>query len=173
LVLLIAALAWPSFGAEHVTADDSAASAVLERFIVSQDQAAGWPVEIIEIEASLPTLQKTGRLRAIRRFFSAGHPEYKVLEITGDATVKNQVIARYISADKKATKLATSSVALTPANYTVRYSGSLWLGDRLTYAYRMVPHKKRLGLINGVLWLDSETGIAVRESGYLANTTGS
>jgi hypothetical protein len=170
LVLLIAALAWPSFGAEHVTADDSAASAVLERFIVSQDQAAGWPVEIIEIEASLPTLQKTGRLRAIRRFFSAGHPEYKVLEITGDATVKNQVIARYISADKKATKLATSSVALTPANYTVRYSGSLWLGDRLTYAYRMVPHKKRLGLINGVLWLDSETGIAVRESGYLAKS---
>ena len=34
----------------------------------------------------------------------------------------------------------------------------------------MVPHKKREGLINGVLWLDSETGIAVRESGYLAKS---
>jgi hypothetical protein len=170
LMLLIAALAWPSLGAEHVTADDPAASAVLERFIVSQGEAVGWPVETIDIEASRPTLEKTGRLRAIRRLFSAGHPEYKVLEITGDATVKNQVTARYISDDQKAATFATSSVALTPTNYTIRYSGSLRLGDRLTYAYRMVPHKKREGLINGALWLDSETGIAVRESGYLAKS---
>jgi hypothetical protein len=170
LVLLVAVLAWLSFGAEQVTADASAASAVLERFIVSEERASGWPLETIEIAASLPALQKTGRLRAIRRFFSARHPEYKVLEIAGDATVKNQVIARYISADEKATKLAASSVAVTPANYKIHYAGSVWLGDRLAYAYRMVPRKKREGLINGVLWLDSETGIAVRESGYLAKS---
>jgi hypothetical protein len=170
LVLLIALLSWPGFGAEHVTANDPAASAVLERFLVSQGEAIGWPVETIEIDASLPTLEKTGRLRAIRRFVSAGHPEYNVLEITGDATVKKQIIARYISADEKATKLAASSVGVTPANYKIHYAGSVWLGDRLTYAYRIFPHKKREGLINGVLWVDSETGIAVRESGYLAKS---
>jgi hypothetical protein len=170
LALLIAVLAWPGCGAEHGTANDPAASAVLERFLVSQGAAAGWPVETIEIDASLPTLEKAGRLRAIRRLFSAGHPEYKVLEITGDATVKKQVIARYISADEQATTLAPSSVGVTPANYTIHYTGSVRVGDRLTYAYRMVPRKKREGLINGVLWLDSETGIAVRESGYLAKS---
>ena len=99
-----------------------------------------------------------------------GHPDYKVLEIAGDATVKNQVIVRYISADEKATELAASSVAPTPTNYKIHYAGSVWLGNRLTYVFRMVPRKKREGLINGVLWLDSETGIAVRESGYLAKS---
>jgi hypothetical protein len=169
LALLIAVLAWPSFGAEAVKADVSAAAAVLERFIGSQGEAAAWPVETIEIQASLPTLKQTGRLRAIRRLLPVGL-DYKVLEIAGDATVKNQVIVRYISADEKATELAAASVAPTPANYKIHYAGTVWLGNRLTYAFRMIPRKKREGLINGVLWLDSETGIPVRESGYLAKS---
>jgi hypothetical protein len=168
LALSIAVLAWPSFGAEGATADASAAAAVLERFIVSQGEAAAWPVETIEIQASLPTLKETGRLRAIRRLLPVARVDYKVLEIAGDANVKNQVIVRYISADEKATELAASSVAPTPANYRIHYAGTVWLGNRLAYAFRMIPRKKREGLINGVLWLDSETGIAVRESGYLA-----
>jgi hypothetical protein len=118
----------------------------------------------------LPTLKKTGRLRAIRRIVSVGHPDYKVLEIAGDATVKNQVIVRYISADEKATELAASSVAVTSANYKIHYAGSVSLGNRLTHAFRIIPRTKREGLVNGVLWLDSETGIAVRESGYLAKS---
>ena len=168
LVLLI--VARPSFGTEGVTADASAGGAVLQRFILSQREASGWPVETIEIEASLPMLKKTGRLQAIRRLFPMGHLDYRVLEIAGDATVKKQVIVRYISADEKATELDASSVALTPANYKIQYAGSVWLGNRLTYAFRMIPRKKREGLINGVLWLDGETGIAVRESGYLAKS---
>jgi hypothetical protein len=168
LVLLITIFAGPSFGAEAVTADASAAAAVLERFIVSEGEAAAWPVETIEIQASLPTLKETGRLRAVRRLLPVARLDYKVLEIAGDTNVKNQVIVRYISADEKATELPASSVALTPANYRIHYAGTVWLGNRLTYAFRMIPRKKREGLINGVLWLDSETGIAVRESGYLA-----
>jgi len=170
LVLLTSISAWPSFGAEGVTADSSAAAAVLERFIVSQGEAAPWPVETIEIQASLPTLKQTGRLRAIRRLLPVGRPDYKVLEIAGDANVKNQVIVRYISADEKATELAASSVSPTPANYRIHYAGTVWLRNRLTYAFRMIPCKKREGLINGVLWIDSETGVAVRESGYLAKS---
>jgi hypothetical protein len=170
LVLLLAVLVSPGVATESMTPNTSSAASVLQRFVVNQVEASGWPVETIEIEASMPTLNKTGRLRAIRRLFPVGHPDYKVLEIAGDATVKNQVIVRYISADEKATELAASSVALTPANYKIHYAGSVWLGDRLTYAFRVIPRKKREGLINGVLWLDRETGIAVRESGYLAKS---
>ena len=169
VLLLMAVVAWPSLGRESVTADASAA-AVLQRFIGSRGEAGGWPVETIQIEASLPRLNKTGRLRAIRRVFPIGQPDYKVLEIAGDATVKNQVIVRYISADEKATELAPSSVALTPANYKIHYAGTVWLGNRLTYAFRVIPRKKREGLINGVLWLDGETGVVVREFGYLAKS---
>ena len=44
------------------------------------------------------------------------------------------------------------------------------MDNRLTYAFHMVPRKKRVGLINGVLWIDAETGVAIRESGYLAKS---
>jgi hypothetical protein len=167
VLLLIAVAAWPSLGAE-ITAANASAEAALQRFVVSQGESGAWPVETIQIEASLPGMKKTGRLRAIRRRLPLGPPDYQVLEIAGDSTVKNQVIVRYISADKKAAEISPSSVALTPANYKIHYEGAFWLGDRLTYAFRVIPRKKREGLFNGVLWLDSETSIAVRESGYLA-----
>lgn len=168
-LLLMAVAVWPSFGAERMAAEACpAASAVLERFIVSQGKSSGWPLETIEIEASLPKLNKSGRLRAIRRAFPGEHPDYKILEVAGDRTVTNQVIARYISADQRAADLPASSVAITPANYQFNYAGTVRLDDRAVYAFRMIPRKKRQGLIYGVLWLDSETGIAVRESGYLA-----
>jgi hypothetical protein len=169
--VLIVILAWPAAANEGIALDASSAARVaLQRFIVNQGEAPVWPVETIQIEASLPTLKETGRLRAIRRLLGIGNPNYEVLEITGDATIKNQVIGRYLSAEEKATELPASSVALTPANYKILYAGSFWLGNRLTYAFRMIPRKKREGLINGVLWLDSETSIAVRESGYLAKS---
>lgn len=168
-LLLVSVAAWPSLGAERTAADaPPAASAVLQRFIASQEKASGWPLETIEIEASLPKLEKTGWLRAIRRVVPAEKPHYEVLEMAGDRTVRNQVIARYISANEAATELATSSVAITLANYEIHYAGSVCIGDRPVYAFRIIPRKKRQGLINAVLWLDSETGLAVRESGYLA-----
>ena len=168
VLLLMAVVARPSLGAESTKPDASSAVVVtLQRFIAGQG-GGGWPVEAVEIEAALPALKKTGRLRALRTAFPAGHPEYQVLEIAGDPTVRNQVIVRYISADEKSTEVPGGLVALTPANYKIQYAGTVRLDNRLAYAFRVVPRKKRVGLINGVLWLDAETGIALRETGYLA-----
>ena len=167
----MAVAGWSSRGAERTAADACpAASAVLHRFILSQEKASGWPLETIEIDASLPKLKKAGWLRAIRRTFPAEKPHYDVLEITGDRTVKTQIIARYLSATERAAELPLASVAITPANYEIHYAGSLCVGERPAYAFRITPRKKREGLLNAVLWLDSETGIAVRESGYLAKS---
>jgi hypothetical protein len=60
----------------------------LARFIATQTSNSRTPVETIEIEASFPKLKKSGRLYAIRRTFSAGHPEYQILEMFGDSMVK-------------------------------------------------------------------------------------
>jgi hypothetical protein len=76
--------------------------------------------------------------------------------------VTSAVLQRFIAS------LPASAIAITPANYNIHYAGSVCVGDRPAYAFRIIPRKKREGLINAVLWLDSETGIAVRESGYLA-----
>lgn len=160
-----------SLGGESMAPDASSpAAAVLQRFIASQGEAHRWPVETIEIQASLPKLKKSGRLVAIRSLFKAGQPDYKVLESAGDPTVKRQVIVRYISADQKTNQAPASSVALIPANYKIRYAGSLRLRDRLAYVFRLIPRKKRVGLINGVVWLDAESALAIRESGYLAKS---
>jgi hypothetical protein len=143
------------------------AAMALERFIAEQPPPSRTPVENIEIDASLPKLNKNGRLRAIRRTLPAHQIEYQVLELSGDSMVNHELIARYLYADKRATELSTASTAITPANYEFRYVGSIQLHDDLTYMFRIIPHKKKQGLINGILWLDGDTGIAVRLSGYL------
>ena len=81
--------------------------------------------------------------------------------------VNHELIARYLSADKRATELGTAATAITLPNYKFRYVGSVQLHDDQTYMFRIIPHKKKQGLINGILWLDGDTGIAVRLSGYL------
>jgi hypothetical protein len=143
------------------------AAVALERFFAEQPAHSRAPVETIEIEASLPKLNKNGRLRAIRRALSARQLEYEVLELSGDSMVNHELIARYLSADRRATELDTASRAITPVNYKFRYVGSAQLHDDQTYMFRIIPRKRRQGLINGILWLDGDTGIAVRLSGYL------
>ena len=173
-LLLLFVLAGPVRGAERPSPDDpaAAAEAALQRYIAGQEKGGSWPVELIEIQASLPKWKKIGKLRAIRRIVSTGAPNYKVLEFGGDPTVEHQVISRYITADERAAALPAASSAITPANYKIRFVGTV-SGPRVAYAFRVIPRRKREGLINGVLWLDGETGVALRESGYLAKSPSS
>jgi hypothetical protein len=164
--------------AQHVLARDNIivtscppAAMAFERFIANQQPDSRTSVETIEIEASLPKLNKNGRLRAIRRILPAHHPEYEVLELSGDSMVTHQLIARYLYADKRAMELSTASTIITPANYKFRYVGVVQLRDNFAYVFRIIPRKKREGLLNGVLWLDGDTGVAVRLSGYLVKNT--
>ena len=79
--------------------------------------------------------------------------------------VKQQVIARYLTAEKEAAAMPASSVAVTPANYKFRYLASS--GGTPVYAFQITPRHKRTGLIKGELWIDGATGLAVHEAGYL------
>jgi hypothetical protein len=146
------------------------AGMALERFIANQTPDSQSPVETIEIEASLPELNKSGRLRAIRQILPARHPEYQVLEISGDSIVNHELIVRYLHADQQAAEISNESTAITPANYKFLYEGTVPLRDEVAYAFRIIPYKKRPGLINGVLWIDGATGMAVRLSGYLVKS---
>jgi len=160
--------------AQHVLAQDNTvviscppAGMALERFIANQPPNSRTPVESIEIEASLPKLNKSGRLRAIRQTLPARHPQYQILEVSGDSMVNHELIVRYLHADQRAAEVSNESTAITPANYKFRYVGAVQLRDGIAYAFRIIPHKKKQGLINGVLWIDGDTGMAVRLSGYL------
>ena len=143
------------------------AGVALGRFIAKQTLDSETPVETVEIEASLPKLNKSGRLRAIRRILPARHPEYQVLEISGDSMVNHELIVRYLHADQQAAEISGDSTAITPTNYKFRYVGVVQLHDDVAYAFRIIPNKKKQGLIDGVLWINGETGMAIRLSGYL------
>lgn len=154
--------------AEAPAADSAArATTALARYTASLEQASPWNLETVEIDARLPKLKKFGRLRAIRRLLPHGKPEFQVLEMAGDQTVKQQVIVRYLSAEARAAAIPASSVALTPANYKFRYKGCVKTGGTEAYAFLITPLQKREGLMKGEVWLDGGSGLVVRQSGYL------
>ncbi len=168
IALLALLLASPLQAGEDEIVNASAPAAMaFARYTAGLELETPWSVETVEIDASLPGPQRQGRLRAIRRLVTLGKPEYQVLEVGGDQTVKQQVIFRYLSADVRAAAIPPASVAITPANYKFRYKGSVVAGHALAYVFLISPHKKREGLIKGELWLDAETGAVVRQSGYL------
>jgi len=168
IVTLLFLLASPIQAADEPVVDSTGRAAMaFARYIVGLQQESPWTLETVEIDASLPKLGKQGRLRAIRRLLPLGRPEYQVLEIAGDETVRQQVIVRYLSAQVQAAAIPASSVAITLTNYKFRYKGAVKTGGTIAYAFLITPRKKREGLIKGVLWLDGETGAVVRQSGYL------
>jgi len=170
LAIVVATLAGPARAAEAVKGHPTAeAAAALERYTGSSG-AAPWGSESVEIHAAIPKLDKTGELRAIRRPAPLGESSYEVLQASGDRTVKEQVIARYLKAEEQASEMPAASVAITPANYKFEYVGKIDDGERLAYAFRMTPRKKRVGLIKGELWLDQRTGVPVLESGKLVKS---
>jgi hypothetical protein len=145
------------------------AAAVLSRYTAGleggADRAADGAETLIDIEASLPKLAKNGRLQVVRRLIPLGRPEYQVLQSEGDRTVRQQVIARYLSADALARSLPPSSISVSPANYKFHFIAAIGSDRTLTYVFRISPRKKRVGLIQGELWIDAASGIAVRQSG--------
>ena len=142
---------------------------VLDRYLAAGTDTAAWNAAEVDIDASLPSLAESGRLRAIRRTLF-GRIEYQILELLGDHTVKQQVIARYLSAEKEAAGIPASQEAIGEANYRFRFRGALELNDTAAYLFEIIPRKKRVGLIRGELWIDPATGALLRESGRMVRS---
>jgi len=121
----------------------------------------------VEIEARLPKLKKQGRLHALRHISRFGRITYDAIRFDGDSTVKNNVIARYLTAEMQATTTDSASLAITPANYKFKYKGLVSRDGHDVHIFALTPRKKRVGLFKGELWLDATTCLPVRESGRL------
>lgn len=124
----------------------------------------------VEIAGALPKLKKSGTLRALRHISKVGRITYQVLGFEGDGAVKNQVIARYLSAEIEAQKGQAPALTVTPDNYKFDYKGRVNLYGRDTYLFQVTPRKKRAGLFKGRVWIDQATSLRVQESGYLVKS---
>ena len=118
----------------------------------------------VDIEASLPKLQKHGRLHALRRISRLGRVTYESLRFEGDNTIKNSVIARYVAGETQG-QWNEGDLAITPANYKFKYKGLSSREGRQLHVFQLTPRQKRVGLFKGELWLDAETCLPLRESG--------
>ena len=121
----------------------------------------------VDIEASLPKLKKEGRLHALRHISALGRITYDALRFEGDNTVKNHVIAKYLSADMEAQSAGAPSLAVTPENYKFKYKGLIEQNGESVHVFAVAPKHKRVGLFKGDLWIDAQTFLRVRESGRL------
>ena len=158
----------PPFNTAVLTIDGSGPALAFGRYLASLQEhnpfTEAGPIDI-EIEASLPGLGKRGSMRAIRETGASERGEYSAITFKGDPAVRRQVIARYLAAQEQAEALPYSSVAVTPANYKFRYVGSVQDNGAVVCVFQIAPRQKRDGLIRGYIWIDSGTGIAIRQAG--------
>ena len=135
--------------------------------MLSQAQSARGASMEVQIEASLPSLQKHGKLHALRHISKLGRITYKVLGFEGDNTVKNEVIARFLQAEIDAQSEQSLSFAVTPDNYKFLYKGRNQFGGRAVHVFQVTPKRKREHLFKGEIWIDAETYLRVQETGYM------
>jgi hypothetical protein len=117
----------------------------------------------VDIDAKIPKLEKQGKLRALRKISKLGQITYKALGFSGDTTVKQEVITRYLQAESEARE--NGSIAISPQNYKFRLKATFERDSQKVYVFQLTPKKKVIGLFKGELWLDGATGMPVRESG--------
>jgi hypothetical protein len=160
----------PDPGGAKLTVSGSAPALAFQRYLASvrdgNSFADAEPI-YVEVEASLPSLAKHGSMVAVRQTGSDERSEYSAMKFDGDSIIKQQVIARYLAAEEQAAELPYSSVAVTPANYKFRYMGSMQINGAEVYIFQITPKKKRAGLIQGQIWIDPATGVAVHQAGRL------
>ena len=135
----------------------------LEASHEQQDTLRGATVQV-DIDASVPKLQKHGKLQALKSISKLGKITYHLMGFSGDNSVKTEVIARYLKAEMDASE-GDPHLSIAPGNYKFKYKGIVDWNGRQAYVLRVNPRQKKVGLFKGELWLDAETYMPVRETG--------
>jgi len=133
-----------------------------------EDALRGGAMEV-DIDASLPALQKQGKLHALRNISKLGKITYHALGFSGDNTVKNEVIARFLRIEVEG-QGDGSDISITPTNYKFKYKGTAEYNGRDIYILHLSPRRNKVGLFKGEMWLDAATYMPVRESGQFVKT---
>ncbi len=121
----------------------------------------------VEMDASLPKLQKHGKLHALRRILPLGLIKYEMPRFEGDNIVNKEIISRYLKAEVEAQKQRSPASAVTPLNYKFKYKGLRQSEGRDVHVFEVTPRQKREDLFKGEVWIDARTYLKVQESGHL------
>jgi hypothetical protein len=134
-----------------------------------QQSALRGATEEVDIDAAVPKFKKQGKLHALKNISKLGKITYHALGFSGDNIVKTEVIANYLKAEIESAQ-GNSNLSITPENYKFKYKGANEWKGRSVYVLHVNPREKKVGLFKGELWLDAETYMPVRESGFFVKS---
>lgn len=126
---------------------------------------------LAHFDGSLPDMKKQGVVDARRTIALNGEIGYSVLTQSGDATVRKELIARFMNGEvENSTKPEPGDLGLSAENYRFRYRGPRTIDNRSVHVFDVNPRQKRVGLFRGEVWIDEETAQVILETGRFVKT---
>jgi hypothetical protein len=140
-----------------------------ERAQADQKAALRETQMVEDIEASLPKLEKHGKLKVLRMISKIGINKFEMIgQFIGDNTVLKEVITRYLQTEQDGRD--NGSIAISQVNYNFKINAIITQNSQTTYIFNVTPKRKATGLFKGQLWLDGETAMPLKEVGQLVKT---
>lgn len=120
----------------------------------------------VRIDGKLPDMKKAGDVEARRTVAKDGAVDYSLLSQSGDATVRKELIARFMNGEiENSAKDDAGDLYLSPQNYRFKYRGPRTIDNRSVHVFDVTPREKRIGLFKGEVWIDEETAQVILETG--------
>lgn len=142
-----------------------------ERALQHQTIGLGGYTTISLIDAELPDSAQKAEFELKQHYLAPAVLEFAPVRSSGDSFVKSNVIIRLLQSEvDHVHRGEQSQTAINSANYKFSYKGSSLINDIPVYVYEVKPHKKRVGLFKGKVYLDAATGELVRAQGRIAKS---
>jgi hypothetical protein len=152
-------------------ASDDAHSELIPRYLKAMraQKVDRQAVEMeVTIEAKLPKLNRQATLRTLRSTSPAGKITYETLDAWGDPMLRREVIARYLAVESQ--EGPKEDIEIAPSHYRFRFLRTFEDAGRSIHVFQLTPKQKLPRLFKGELWLDSETGLPIHESGQFVKS---
>jgi hypothetical protein len=158
-----------SASAPRLSADT--ALTVYERGLAQQaNSLAAYTVTSL-VDAELPESAQHAEFELQQHYAAPSSLDFSPLRSSGDAFVKSNVIARLLQSEvDHVHRREQSQTAISSANYKFSYKGLTKVNDVSVHVYEVKPHKKRVGLFKGKIFVDASTGYLVRAQGRIVKS---
>ena len=142
-----------------------------ERGLQHQASDLGGYTATSVIDAELPDSSQKAEFELKQHYAAPTVLEFAPLRSSGDSFVKSNVIVRLLQSEvDHVHRREQSQTAVSSANYKFNYKGSSLINGAPVYVYEVKPHKKRVGLFKGKIYLDAASGELVRAQGRIVKS---
>jgi hypothetical protein len=160
----------PSMVSPPRMSPDLALQVYQERQQQQSAKLAGYSDQTVML-ADLPGTRQKGEYELQRSYAAPNTLKFTPVRYKGDNFVKNNVLVRLLQSEvDHTTKQESPLTAINEANYKFSHKSSETINGRTVYVYNVKPHKKRMGLFKGKIYIDAEDGSLVRAEGSMVKS---